>query len=321
MSVGAIGGRERVEAAIRGAADATGVDFDFLLRTAKRESALNPAAKARTSSATGLFQFVEQTWLSMVKKHGAKHGYGAYADLIDRGPGGRLTVSGDDRRKVLDLRLDARAASLMAGELASDHAAYLRGRIGREPTSGELYAAHFLGPAGSAKLIVAHEATPQAQAVTLFPAAAAANRTIFYKAGRPASVAELYANLTRSGGSQPTTTPPTRSAPPVRDVITVAALKDIVAPVSAGARDVAAPLVEAARFVRDAAAHAQRSPIAAAHSFGRPDAAQAALSRAERSRRDALLVDLVLGESGRGGLSASPLSMELLTLLSAARDR
>jgi hypothetical protein len=47
---------------------------------------------------------------------------------------------------VLGLKLDPHAASLMAGELTSDHASYLRGRVGRSPTSGELYAAHFLGP-------------------------------------------------------------------------------------------------------------------------------------------------------------------------------
>ena len=48
----------------------------------------------------------------------------------------------------------------MAGELTSDHASYLRGRVGRDPTAGELYAAHFLGPQGSAKLIETVERAP-----------------------------------------------------------------------------------------------------------------------------------------------------------------
>ena len=59
------------------------------------------------------------------------------------------------RKAVMDLRLDPHAASLMAGELVSDHASYLKGRVGRQPTAGELYAAHFLGPKGSAQLIEA----------------------------------------------------------------------------------------------------------------------------------------------------------------------
>lgn len=201
-----------VHAAIERASQATGVDFGFLMRTARRESGYNPQAKASTSSAAGLFQFVEQTWLATLKKHGAKYGYARYAELISQGSDGRLRVSGAEARKtVMDLRLDARAASLMAGELASDHASYLRGRVGRTPTNGELYAAHFLGPKGSAKLIEAYEANPRASAAAIFPEAAAANRPIFFRDGRAASVAEVYANLTRTGGEGTSTL---RDAPP-----------------------------------------------------------------------------------------------------------
>ncbi|MGL4729664.1 MAG: transglycosylase SLT domain-containing protein, partial [Bosea sp. (in: a-proteobacteria)] len=52
-----------VTMAIRDGAAKTGTDFGYLVRTAQRESALDPNAKARTSSATGLFQFIDQTWL------------------------------------------------------------------------------------------------------------------------------------------------------------------------------------------------------------------------------------------------------------------
>lgn len=200
MSVQGI--RGVVEAAIQRASNATGVDFTFLMKTAHRESGYNPRAKASTSSAAGLFQFVEQTWLSTLKQHGAKYGYARYADLITRGSDGRYRVSGAEARKtVMDLRLDPHAASLMAGELTSDHASYLRGRVGRSPTAGELYAAHFLGPQGSARLIEAVQTRPGASAASLFPDAARANRSIFYRDGRPATVSEVYANLTRTGGA------------------------------------------------------------------------------------------------------------------------
>ncbi|MEJ2815304.1 MULTISPECIES: transglycosylase SLT domain-containing protein [unclassified Caulobacter] len=193
--------RSVVESAIQRASSATGVDFSFLMGAAKRESGFNPAAKARTSSASGLFQFVDQTWLSTLKKHGAKYGYARYADLIQQGSDGRYRVAGDEARKaVLGLKLDPHAASLMAGELASDHASYLRGRVGRTPTAGELYAAHFLGPQGSARLIEAVGNSPGASAAAMFPDAAAANRSIFYREGRAATVSEVYANLTRTGG-------------------------------------------------------------------------------------------------------------------------
>ncbi len=191
-----------VEAAIQRASQATGVDFSFLMKTAGRESGMNPGAKSGASSAAGLFQFVEQTWLSTLKQHGAKHGYARYAELIGKGSDGRFHVTGDEaRRAVMDLRLDPHAASLMAGELTSDSAAYLKGRTGRDPTAGELYAAHFLGPQGSAKLIEAAQSRPGATAAQLFPDAAHANKAIFYRDGRAATVGEVYANLTKTAGS------------------------------------------------------------------------------------------------------------------------
>ena len=187
-----------VEQAVKTASDVTGVNFDFLMRTAKRESGLDSAAKASTSSAAGLFQFTEQTWLKTLKRHGSAHGYARYADLIRESSDGRFSVPGEDARKtVMDLRYDPHAAAVMAGELAGEHAAYLRGRTGREPTGGELYVAHFLGPQGSARLIEAQGAQPHSTAADLFPDAAAAHRGVFFNNGRPLSVSELYAKLTR----------------------------------------------------------------------------------------------------------------------------
>lgn len=200
MSVGPIPSSRGVEAAIRRASSTTGVDFDFLMKTAQRESAFDPSAKARTSTASGLFQFLEQTWLGTLKQHGAKHGYGRYADLIHRGGDGRWQVQGSARGMVLDLRFDPQAASTMAAEFTANNAAYLRGRTGIEPGAGDLYAAHFLGPAGAAKLIENHRVRPEASAVSLFPEAAAANRSIFYRNGRSATVAEVYANLKSTAG-------------------------------------------------------------------------------------------------------------------------
>lgn len=200
MALKAIPSSGGVEAAIRRASTSTGVDFDFLMKTARRESAMNPNARAPTSSASGLFQFIEQTWLGTVKRHGAKHGYGQYADLIYQGGDGRWQVRGSARNVVLDLRFDPHAASTMAGELTASNAAYLRGRTGREPAAGDLYAAHFLGPAGAAKLLEAVQSRPQASAVALFPEAAAANRSIFYRNGRAATAAEVHANLQRTAG-------------------------------------------------------------------------------------------------------------------------
>ena len=203
MAVSSINTLSAVEQAVRTASQSTGVDFSFLMRTAKRESGLDANAHAGTSSAAGLFQFIEQTWLATMKQHGSAHGYARYADLIQLGADGRYHVpSGEEARKVvMDLRLDPHCAAIMAGELASDHAAYLRGRVGREPTGGELYAAHFLGPQGSARLIEAVQNSPNTPAASLFPDAASANHGVFYHDGRALSVNEVYSNLNRTGGA------------------------------------------------------------------------------------------------------------------------
>ena len=198
-----------VESAIQRASKATGVDFGFLLKTAHRESGFNPNAKSGSSSAAGLFQFVGQTWLSTLKQHGAKHGYARYADLIEKGSDGQYHVSGSDaKRAVMDLRLDPHAAALMAGEMTADSAAYLKGRTGRDPTAGELYAAHFLGPQGSARLIEAAHRQPSATAANLFPDAAHANKAIFYPGGQAATVGQVYANLTKVAGPSAPMDPP-----------------------------------------------------------------------------------------------------------------
>ncbi|XBQ16067.1 MAG: transglycosylase SLT domain-containing protein [Oceanicaulis sp.] len=186
---------------IEAAARATGADFDYLMRTAQRESNFDPGAKARTSTASGLFQFIEQTWLGMLSRHGAKHGHAELAKSIERGADGRFDIADPAlRQAALDLRFDPEAAAAMAGELAAENAERLRASIGREPTSGELYAAHFLGAGGAARLINAVQADPGVRADTLFPEAAAANRPVFRPGGRPVTAAELLARLTGEAG-------------------------------------------------------------------------------------------------------------------------
>jgi hypothetical protein len=61
---------------------------------------LNPKAQASTSSARGLYQFIEQTWLGTVKEAGNAFGYGKYADAITKSDSGRYSVadSSDSRR-------------------------------------------------------------------------------------------------------------------------------------------------------------------------------------------------------------------------------
>jgi len=124
----------RVTGAIRDAARQTGAGFEYLLNTALRESNLNPSAKARTSSATGLFQFIDQTWLGTIKQSGAALGYGKYADAITRTPQGRYVVNDPAmRQQIFALRKDATANAVMAGAFANSNAKALTDRLGRKP--------------------------------------------------------------------------------------------------------------------------------------------------------------------------------------------
>ncbi len=183
--------------AIERASASTGTDFDYLMKTAARESSMNPNAKAATSSAAGLFQFIEQTWLGTLKEHGAEHGLSALADQISQTKGGKYIVADRTlRQEILALRYDPEISAVMAGEFTSDSRAALRGALGRDPTGGELYAAHFLGPAGAAQLIKAAQ-NGEASAANIFPDAAHSNHSIFYhKGGGARSPAEVLAVLT-----------------------------------------------------------------------------------------------------------------------------
>ena len=184
----------RIELAFQSASTSTGTSFDYLVKTAARESAFDPTAKARTSSATGLFQFIESTWLETLKEAGPKHGLEKYADQISRGKNGKHYVSDPQMRKeILDLRKDPEISSVMAGALTQKNAAHLQRKIGREPTDGELYMAHFLGAHGASKLIDATAANPDMRADKMFSRQARANKPIFYHSnGKARSMEEVY---------------------------------------------------------------------------------------------------------------------------------
>jgi hypothetical protein len=196
--------RNDVRSAIGAAAQKTGVDFSYLLAQAKSESGLNPNAKAGNSSATGLYQFLDQSWLAIVKRHGTEHGYGWAADAISPKSGGGFSVNPQYRQAVMNLREQAGPASLMAASYASDNAQSLTRSIGRDANSTDLYMCHFLGLGGATRFLQACNAQPGASAASLFPREAQANRGIFFgKDGSARSLTDVYqlmgSKLARNG--------------------------------------------------------------------------------------------------------------------------
>lgn len=173
-----------MQAAIARAAQATGIDFQYLMAQASLESSFDPAARAAASSAAGLFQFTNGTWLGTLGRHAADHGMSWVQQVIT---GGGLADPAL-RARIMNLRYDAEASALMAAELAKDNGAELTARLGREPDATELYLAHFLGAAGAGEFLSALAADPMRAAASILPAAAAANPSIFYQGGAPRSL-------------------------------------------------------------------------------------------------------------------------------------
>lgn len=173
-----------IQTAIDNASSAGGVSRDYMTALAQRESNFNPTAKAGTSTATGLYQFTERTWLNTLAKHGAELGMPDAAQRVQQSPSAVLALRNDPQ-------LNAHAAAL----LTRDNAAALGRALGRAPTQAELYSAHFLGESSALRLATSE---PRAAAAELFPEAAAANRSIFFDGNRARSVQEVQANFAKS---------------------------------------------------------------------------------------------------------------------------
>jgi len=185
LTVPPVAAQMPVQAAIARAASATGADFTYLLAQARLESGLDPSARARTSSARGLYQFTGSTWLRTLERHGADLGpnLGFDAASAAHDPAGRA--------QLLALRGDPQLSAIMAGDLANDNRSYLFSVLGRDPDNAELYLAHFLGPDAAGRFLGALATDPTQSAAALLPKAAGANHAIFFAGSSPRSVGDV----------------------------------------------------------------------------------------------------------------------------------
>lgn len=194
-----------VKAAIAQASQATGESFDFLVRTAVKELSLQPDAKAAGSSAAGLFQFIESTWLRLVRDHGDKYGLGGLSrEIKGEGDSRPKVEDAATRERIMNLRFDPKVSAQMAAELTSENRAVLQGALGRPVGDTELYLAHFLGSGGATRFLTERQSNPAKPAAALFPDAASANPSIFYDQGRARSLDEVFQRLARGFSETPT---------------------------------------------------------------------------------------------------------------------
>jgi hypothetical protein len=192
------GSRSLVETILR-AAKATGVDPIYLMALADKESSFRTGVKASTSSAQGLFQFIDRTWLETVRSFGAKHGLDQEAAGITVVEDRPVVADDSLREKILGLRSEPYVAAVMAAELLKRDAGLIGFKIGRDLTPTEMYLAHFLGLEDAARFIEMRGAKKPRSATKAFPAAARANAAIFFekkrRGQRGLSVREVYARI------------------------------------------------------------------------------------------------------------------------------
>lgn len=153
-----------------------GVPAQYLKDLTRKESGNNPNAKASTSSAEGLTQFIDSTWERTLKEAGERLGYKPH--------------EGDPK----PLKRDPRWSIASAAELAKKNAKILKEKTGRRPTQAEVYVAHFMGAQAAAKMIMAKDRGDGDKiAASLYPEEAKANRNVFYdkKSGKPRTVNQV----------------------------------------------------------------------------------------------------------------------------------
>ncbi|MFN3889698.1 MAG: transglycosylase SLT domain-containing protein [Beijerinckiaceae bacterium] len=162
------------------AAYLAGVDPRLLMAIADKESSFMVGARAPTSSATGLFQFIDGTWLRAIRDYGPSFGLHREASLIAMGDGGPFIADERERARVLSLRNDPFLSTLLAAAMLRAEQEKLAERLGRPISDAEVYLVHFLGPAGAQKFLSVLAEKPKTLAANLLPQAARANRPIFY---------------------------------------------------------------------------------------------------------------------------------------------
>ena len=138
-----------------------GIEFDDLAmdavvdRIIRIESGGDPNATNKRSSALGLGQFLDETWLDLLRAH--------RPDL----------VRGRSKDEMLELRRDAGLTREITMRFTQQNAAMLRKR-GLPVTPGTLYLAHFAGSAGAVAILSSLE---DADAASVMADADATGRT------------------------------------------------------------------------------------------------------------------------------------------------
>jgi hypothetical protein len=178
-------GFDAVKGLLSSAAEKTGTDPALLAKIVNYESGFNPDARplrkdgSRISSAHGLGQMIDSTWVQMVRSHGEQFGIQ-----------GASKMSPSD---ALSLRGDAQLQANLTAALTAKNVATGR-RIGGANDDANVYALHNLGDGDGSKFLRALKANPSAAVSSVLPPNVIANNPDLY-AGGNLSVADAYSRM------------------------------------------------------------------------------------------------------------------------------
>jgi hypothetical protein len=195
---------QSILAMLHHAARRHGVEPSLLIAMAWRESRFDPLAVNPQSSARGLMQFTEATWLETVRDYGAAHGLAQEAAVLRTDPR-TGTISAPDTRELrhlLTMRFDPQLSAALAAARMAAARTTLEAGLARAVTASDLYAVHLLGMGGARRFLAAHGGQRAADVVG--PQVAGRNRGVFFdRDGRALDVAEVRDAITRSTAVSP----------------------------------------------------------------------------------------------------------------------
>nr|WP_217362990.1 transglycosylase SLT domain-containing protein [Roseicella sp. DB1501] len=221
------GVRPIVVSALDRAVRSTGIEPALLAALAWQESRFDPQARNGRSTARGLMQFTESTWLQAVRDHGAQHGLAYEASMLttDAATGTISVRKPKLRARILELRNNPRYAAALAAQEISRARAALELALMRPVGPADLYLVHLLGPAGAQRFLTALDRTPNRPAVQVVGSdSVALNRELFAdrESKKPLTLAEVHAWIARSIAAQREMNAPLLIALGARPVVEVA---------------------------------------------------------------------------------------------------
>jgi hypothetical protein len=168
----------------------------YLMALADKESNFVPHAESKKSSATGLYQFTDATWLETVKRVGGRYGLQHDADMIRMVNGRPVVEDPEVLKEILDRRSNPTIAAIMAAEKANYDKQRIERTLGHKLNHTESYIAHLLGTGAAIQFLTLMKESPNTKAADAFPKAAPGNAPLFYKKtedGRQAfTISQMY---------------------------------------------------------------------------------------------------------------------------------